>query len=369
MWIEERNGKYKFRERYVDFMTGKTRYVSVVVDRDTPQSRKKAAAILAAKIEAAQSPDAYSEKKASLTIGAVKDAYLEYQKKLVKASTLTRNTIVLDKVVGLIGEDVLIDRVSAGFIMSKLLATGKAAGSVNNYLIRLRAMLRWAYENDMCEDIASKLKLLPDKTEREKVSEKFLERADLELLLDGMTEDIWHQLTRFLVLSGLRIGEALALLRSDLDIDQRLIHVSKTLRPDTDEVTSPKTFDSIRDVYMQDDLLALCRQLLALSKRRALEFGHRSELLFSDHDGGPCSYAAYEKYLKQSSERILGRRVTSHVMRHTMTALFVEAGVPLEVVSRRLGHHDSQITRDIYFHVTEKRRQMDYDAVREVSII
>lgn len=368
MWIEPFREKFRAVERYTDYMTGKTKKVSVVIDRNTPQARNKAQAILAARIEAVHASDPKAERQ-NFTLETVKDSYLGYQKKIVKTSTLTRNQIVLDTVVGLLGKDVLIGRISSGWIMSKLLATGKSSGSINNYLIRFRAMLRWAFENDMCDDIASRLKLLPDKTEREKVSDKFLEREELELLLDGMTEDLWHQLTRFLVLSGLRIGEAFALLRSDLEIDQRLIHVSKTLRPDTDEVTSPKTFDSIRDVYMQDDLLVLCRQLLALSKRRALEFGHHSDLVFADCDGRFCSYAAYEKYLKQSSERILGRRITSHVMRHTMTALFAEAGVSLEVISRRLGHHDSQITRDIYFHLTEKRRQMDYDAVREISII
>lgn len=368
MWVQERNGKFIARERYRDYMTGKDKIVSVTMDRDTPQARNKASTILSAKIAAAQAGDP-QESRPVLSLAKTKNAYLDYQKKTVKDSTYTRNQIVLDTVTGLIGDDVLMDRLSAGWIMSKLLATEKEPGSINNYLIRLRAMLRWAYENDLCDNIAAKLKLLPDKTEREKVSEKYLEREELELLLDGLTVTIWHHLTRFLVLSGLRIGEALALLWSDLDLDQRLIHVSKTLNHKTLEVTSPKTFDSVRDVYMQDDLLALCRQLLAFSRRRAMEFGHRSELLFATHDGQFCCYDVYEKYLKERSEDILGRRVTSHVMRHTMTALFVEAGVPLEVVSRRLGHHDSQITRDIYFHVTEKRRQMDYDAVREVSII
>ena len=302
MWIEPYREKFRAFERYSDYMTGKVRKVSVVMDRDTPQARNKASTMLAAKIAAIQQADP-QDGRALLSLLEVKDAYLKYQKKVVKESTYIRNQIVLNTVVELIGRSVLVDRLSAGWIMSKLLATGKESGSINNYLIRLRAMLRWAYENDMCENIAAKLKLLPDKTERQKVSEKYLEREDLELLLDGMTEELWHQLTRLLVLSGLRIGEALALLRSDLDIEQRLIHVTKTLRPDTDEVTSPKTFDSVRDVYMQDDLLVLCRQLLALSKRRAMEFGHRSELLFAEYDGRHCSYAAYEKYLKQNSQK------------------------------------------------------------------
>ena len=43
MWIEEtKNGKYKFVERYEDYLTGITNKVSVTIERNTPESRKTA---------------------------------------------------------------------------------------------------------------------------------------------------------------------------------------------------------------------------------------------------------------------------------------------------------------------------------------
>ena len=43
MWIEEtKNGKYKFVERYTDYITGKTKRVSVTMDKNTPKNRKLA---------------------------------------------------------------------------------------------------------------------------------------------------------------------------------------------------------------------------------------------------------------------------------------------------------------------------------------
>ena len=43
MWVEEsKNGKFKFCERYEDYLTGKTKRVSVTMYKNTPQSRKKA---------------------------------------------------------------------------------------------------------------------------------------------------------------------------------------------------------------------------------------------------------------------------------------------------------------------------------------
>lgn len=366
MYLEKRGEKFLAVERYTDYMTGKQKRVSVMIDRDTPQARNKAEKILAAKIAAARQEE---PKRTSVTLEALKKSYISYQKKVFKESTVHRNENILSIVINIIGSDTLCDRLTAGIIMSRLLDTKKENVTINTYLTRLKAMLRWGYQNDMCPDIAGKLKPLPDKSEREKIQDKFLEKKDLKKLIDGMKVEQWSNLTSFLALSGLRIGEALALEYGDLDIKARLIHVTKTFAPKTREVTSPKTRDSIRDVYMQDELLKLCRTILAQSRRKALELGYQSKLVFCDHDGGYIVYDVYEKYLKENSRAILGRSITSHVMRHTMTSLFAEAGVDLAVISRRLGHHDSKLTRDIYLHCTKVQQERDREAVRQISIL
>lgn len=366
MWIEKRGDKYLAIDRYKDFMTGKWKRVSTVMDRDTQQARNKAQKILQARIEAnrQQAPESVS-----VSLQQLKDAYITYQKKLLKESTVIRNDIVLNVVVRAIGPDTLCSRLTAGIIMSRLIDTDKPNVTINSYLTRLKAMLRWGYQNDMCPDIAGKLKPLPDRSEREKISDKFLEKSDLKKLLDGMQVKYWQNLSRLLALSGLRIGEALALTYSDLDTKNRMIHVTKTLSRATRTVTSPKTTDSVRDVYMQDELLSLCRKLLTGAKRRALEHGYTSDLVFCDLNGRHINYDVYEKYLRENSKRILGRRITSHVMRHTMTSLFAESGVDLNVISRRLGHHDSRLTMDIYLHCTQAQREKDNEAVRKISLL
>ena len=362
MWIEQRGDHYIAIERYKDFLTGKTRRVSVPMEKDTQQARKRAERALQAKI------DAQAEKPSTVTLESLKTAYIAYQKRTVKTSTVKRNNTILSIVVSIIGKDALCDRLTAGSIMTALTATGKENVTVNTYLTRLKAMLRWGYQNDMCPDIAGKLKPLPDRSEREKISDKFLEKKDLKRLLDGMEVEQWRNLSRLLALSGLRIGEAVALTYADIDVNARLIHVNKTFAHTTKTVTSPKTADSVRDVFMQDELLKLCRKLLTGAKRRALECGYSSNLIFCDAFGKHISYDAYEKYLRENSERILGRKVTSHIMRHTMTSLFAEAGVDLDIIARRLGHHDSKLTRDIYLHCTQAQTERDHEAVRKISI-
>ncbi|MFR8313822.1 MAG: hypothetical protein ACLVBP_16535 [Ruminococcus sp.] len=51
MWVEERsNGKFKFCERYTDYLTGKVKRVSVIMDKNTAQTRKIAQRTLEQKI-------------------------------------------------------------------------------------------------------------------------------------------------------------------------------------------------------------------------------------------------------------------------------------------------------------------------------
>ena len=59
MWVEEtKKGKYKFIERYTDPLTGKYKRVSIVLDKNTSQSRKQAQKALLDKIDqAGQKPD------------------------------------------------------------------------------------------------------------------------------------------------------------------------------------------------------------------------------------------------------------------------------------------------------------------------
>ena len=46
-----------------------------------------------------------------------------------------------------------------------------------------------------------------------------------------------------------------------------------------------------------------------------------------------------------------------------------EQGIPIEVISRRLGHTNSKITLDIYFHATKKMKEKDMEQVKEITIL
>lgn len=67
--------------------------------------------------------------------------------------------------------------------------------------------------------------------------------------------------------------------------------------------------------------------------------------------------------------RTIGRPLSTHALRHTHTSLLAAAGIPLDVISRRLGHADSKVTREIYLHVTELLKDKDAALLDAVTLI
>lgn len=172
-----------------------------------------------------------------------------------------------------------------------------------------------------------------------------------------------------MALSGLRVGEALALTMNDIDFKEKVIHVTKTYDVVNKIITPPKTTNSQRDVYMQPELEKLLRDIRRDTNKRKMLYGFRSNLLFCDQNGDYLQYYAFNKYLKETSEKTFGRPVTTHALRHTQVSLLAEAGVPLETITRRVGHGDSKITKEIYLHITKKMKEHDNEIVSKVSLL
>lgn len=367
MWVEKAKTGYRFIERYKDPLTLKYRRFTVTLEKDTRQTRKQAQELLNERIRAYY--DSVPTQGKEYTLADLVQAYRVYQKKRVKASTYTRNYFAADTLMKILGSDTLLSAINAGYIKKCFIASGKGNDTLNEHLTRLKALIRWGYKNDYIDDVRFLDKIDRFKTQphRLKISDKFLERKELVALTDSMKVKIWHDLTLFIALSGLRVGEAIALEQADVDINDRTIHVNKNYDYINREVTSTKTDTSCRDVYIQDELLPLCRRIKAnrLSDRLV---GKKTDLFFTS-DGGYIHYYTFNKYLFENGQRILGRKITTHTLRHTHASLLMEQGIDIATISRRLGHADSQITKEIYLHVTKEIKRMDEEKIKGISLL
>lgn len=137
-------------------------------------------------------------------------------------------------------------------------------------------------------------------------------------------------LYRLLLCSGIRIGEALALHKSDIDIENISISITKDvvfIKSERVEQT-PKTEAAVRSIPISE---SICNELQAI----------QTDILF------PYTYNAIRKAMAEIAKQ-LNIDVTAHILRHTYSNRLEEAGIPPKVKQYLMGHAKLDTTQNIY---------------------
>lgn len=366
------NGKVRYGEYYKDPLTLKNKKVSVCMDKDSPSNRKKAIAELTLRIQKITSID-NNEK---LTFQQLLDEYLEYQAKTVEQSTYRRNKSTLQRFLKVIGPSTLVNSTTAYHIKKLYLPDNESDITTSNeYIRRIKAMLSWGYENELVTDYALPSKLKYYKTsvsKKDKIKDKYLEPDELNGILNNLKNKNlmhWYYFTLFLALSGLRIGEAIALNDNDVNIKEKIISVSKTYDIGGNLITDPKTYASNRDVYIQPELESVIKEYIFFRDTNHKLRKIKSTLFFSNDLGQRYKYEAYRKQLMLAAKGVTTKKVTPHILRHTHASLLMSHGVNIDTISRRLGHGDSKVTKEIYLHITKLLIKKDNSQLNQVNLL
>jgi integrase len=156
--------------------------------------------------------------------------------------------------------------------------------------------------------------------------------------------------------SGMRRGELIGLKWADVDLDAGRLAVRRARVAVGYQVvwSSPKTMKSARVIALDP---ATCEVLQAHQSRQDEEKAlvgddyHDEDIIFAKPDGSPV----HPDYVSQRFGRLVKKAgllmIRPHDTRHTAATLLLEAGIPVKVVSERLGHSTTSITADLYQHV------------------
>lgn len=181
-----------------------------------------------------------------------------------------------------------------------------------------------------------------------------------------------------LVLTGCRLGEILGLYWSDLDVDARTLSIQRTLveqrgirneggTKGSPVFNPPKTARSVRTLQASEALLHAFehqRQLQEESRSKAGDAWVETGCIFTSSVGTPVwptNYSArFRKFLAQNGLR----HQHPHLLRHAFAQNALELGVPIESVSRALGHASLAVTLDIY---AKDQRNLQNKATDEIA--
>ena len=162
-----------------------------------------------------------------------------------------------------------------------------------------------------------------------------------------------------LSVTGMRIGEVLALRVGDLDFNRKLLNVRCSAYGG--KLGTPKSAASIADLPMPSALETRLRQHLASGHYRGNDLG----LLFSNRRGHPYSANKLREKKLRPLLCSLGIPVGGfHGFRHAVATEMIDSGTPITVVQAQLRHSDARITLDLYGHVIPESQR---DAVTALA--
>ena len=161
-------------------------------------------------------------------------------------------------------------------------------------------------------------------------------------------------LYKFLLATGCRINEALALSWSDIDLDNSVVHITKTLNY-KQEVNSPKSKASYRDIDIDQQTITMLKKYQRKQTQEAWKLGRTETVVFSDFIHDYPNNRTLQTRLRTHFKRAGVNNIGFHGFRHTHASLLLNSGIPYKELQHRLGPSTLSMTMDTsvsYTHLT-----------------
>ena len=214
------------------------------------------------------------------------------------------------------------------------------SGSKLSVILQIRSLLSMMYKFAVANDFCSKdfsaavdVSRYLDRKGCERAHEAFAEH-EVSVLWDHSSER-GCKIFLILIYTGLRIQELLKLKKEDVDLDRRILHVSKS-----------KTAAGVRDVPISMKILPFVEELYCDSS---------STYLVSSGRNSFYSYTGFKGSIWAPVTSRLGMHHSPHDARHTFVSLLTAAGIDQRLIGKIVGHAAGNVTVDVYTHFTDEQ--------------
>lgn len=210
--------------------------------------------------------------------------------------------------------------------------------TINNAIALFREVFAFAKRNfGLRENPAEDVEKL--KVQSEPVL-KIWTKEQFDIFYANLDRELHRTLFNLLWWSGLRVGEALALLKTDIHDDY--ISVTKTFRRvhGVDRFTTPKTKSSVRKVKVPPFIITQLQNYIA----RLYSFKDNDRIF-------PLTISSASSVLYYHEKKLGLPTISLHCLRHSYASMLLHATGDVTVVASQLGHANPEITLRVYSHM------------------
>lgn len=237
----------------------------------------------------------------------------------------------------------------------------KIYGIVNNtFKIAVRRnILRFNFLDDQIEFS------IPYSNNRDKKVSAFTIEEQKKLII-ALKETTCRYKYQFLIslFTGMRMGEINALDLDDIDFENKIIHIRRTITRGLDERAMvgsyTKTKSGTRDIIMDAHVEHIFKEYLSSS----YYIKNDLNLMFCNSKNDCISTDTTNMMFKYICEQYKigdGFKLHQHMLRHTFATRCIEAGMPASVLAKIMGHANVSTTLNVYCDVFDKFKQTHID--------
>ena len=291
-------------------------------------------------------------------ISEVIELWKTNKKQYVKKSSFSAYTLLVENhLLPTFGSKYSIEETEVQAFVFQKLKAGLSQKTIKDILIVLKMILKFGAKHKWLIYAPFDIQF---PTEREKHNIEVLTKTDQRKIMNYIQEHFtFRNLGVYICLSsGMRIGEVCALTWEDIDTDNGVISVNRTIQriyviEDGSRKTelildTPKTKNSIREIPISKDLLRILKPFKKIVN---------PSFFVLTNDAKPTEPRTYRSYYKNLMRELKMPELKFHGLRHSFATRCIESNCDYKTVSVLLGHSNISTTLNLYVHPNMEQKK------------
>lgn len=187
-----------------------------------------------------------------------------------------------------------------------------------------------------------------------------------KVFLLGAEKSAYYNEYAFVLQTGIRVGELIALKWSDIDFKNRKLRIRRSASEIPKQgfvIGEPKTKSGYREIPLTEEAInILCRQKEKNAQKKIIPIQY-ADYVFLNRNGNLIQKSAYNQGIYIICDRLGIKHFSMHVLRHTFATRCIESGMQPKTLQAILGHSKIDMTMNLYVHVTEAHKAKEMELI------
>ncbi len=299
------------------------------------------------------------------------DYWIDIKKKTVRPNTVRNYTERYNRNIKKIIGKMLLSEVKplhCQKIFSDMADEDYRTTTIYQTRIALFNMLEFAKENDVIRYNPCKKSVKSDMGKPSQKKEALT--VDIQkVFLEYANGQSYENQYRFILQTGLRTGELVALKWEDIDFQNKTLKIRRSMeyRYSVGEwrIGEPKSKSGYRTIPLTEEAIGILKRQKEKNRKIKIIPMEWSEFVFLCRKGTPIKNSTYDAALFKICDKAQIPRFSMHVLRHTFATRCIEGGMKPKTLQIILGHSNIGITMNLYVHTTEEEKLKEIELVAD----